>query len=105
MPMLLHKHKGARSELLACAWLLAQGYDVFRNVSQHGRVDIVAIKSGVVTYLDVKTCTPRMKADGHGPLGHYPQEHTILPPGPGMLLVFPDGTCRIKLPPDGLTMP
>jgi hypothetical protein len=23
------KHKGARSELIACAWLLEQGYEVF----------------------------------------------------------------------------
>lgn len=37
------KHKGAHSELLATAWLLQNGYDVFRNVSAHGLVDIVAI--------------------------------------------------------------
>jgi hypothetical protein len=44
LPLL--KHKGARSELVACAWLLCQGYEVFRNVSQHGLMDIIAIKDG-----------------------------------------------------------
>ena len=28
------KHKGAHSELIACAYLLHEGYEVFRNVSQ-----------------------------------------------------------------------
>ena len=28
------KHKGAHAELVATAWLLEQGYEVFRNVSQ-----------------------------------------------------------------------
>jgi hypothetical protein len=36
------KHVGARSELIACEWLLAQGYEVFRNVSAHGPIDIIA---------------------------------------------------------------
>jgi Holliday junction resolvase-like predicted endonuclease len=49
------KHVGARSELLACAWLLAEGYEVFRNVSSHGHVDIIALKDGKTFYFDVKT--------------------------------------------------
>ena len=46
---------GARSELRACAWLIEQGYEVFRNVCSHGPIDIVAIKDGVVLKIDVKT--------------------------------------------------
>jgi Holliday junction resolvase len=49
------KHVGARSELIACAWLLAEGYEVFRNVSPHGHVDIIALKDGKTFYFDVKT--------------------------------------------------
>ncbi len=49
------KHRGCVSELLAAAWLLGQGYEVFRNVSAHGAIDIVAIKDGEVTLIDVKT--------------------------------------------------
>jgi hypothetical protein len=49
------KHQGARSELLACAWLLAEGYEVFRNISQHGHADIIALKDGKAFYFDVKT--------------------------------------------------
>lgn len=48
------KHKGSYAELRAAAWLLDQGYDVFRNVSQHGKIDIVAIKDGVIRCFDVK---------------------------------------------------
>ncbi len=36
------KHKGAASELIATVWLLKKGYEVFRNVSSHGTVDIIA---------------------------------------------------------------
>ncbi|NNH56924.1 hypothetical protein HLI01_08900 [Rhizobium laguerreae] len=35
--------KGAISEHLATAWLLAKGYDVFRNVSPAGRADLLAV--------------------------------------------------------------
>lgn len=50
------KHKGAHAELRACAWLLEQGYEVFRNVSSHGKIDLVAIKDGEVRFFDVKFC-------------------------------------------------
>lgn len=35
--------KGAISEHIAAAWLLSQGYDVFRNVSPNGRADLLAV--------------------------------------------------------------
>ena len=53
------KHRGAESEMVACAWLLANGYEVFRNVSQHGDVDIVGWKDGSFHNFDVKTLGER----------------------------------------------
>ena len=54
------KHKGARNELAAIVWLMDMGYEVFRNVSPYGPVDLVAIKDGATLLLDVKTagCNP-----------------------------------------------
>lgn len=49
-----HRHKGARNEHAAILWLLEQGYEVFRNVSQHGPIDIVAVKDGETIFIDVK---------------------------------------------------
>lgn len=48
------KHKGACAELRAAAWLLEQGYEVFRNVSGFGEIDIVAVKAGIARFFDVK---------------------------------------------------
>lgn len=55
--VLLHTSvKGAKYELLACAWLLDQGYEVFRNVSPVGKGDLVIWKKGEnPTIVDVKT--------------------------------------------------
>lgn len=53
--MIDQKHKGARAELIAITFLLKEGYEVFRNVSPHGLIDLVAIKGGVTTHFDVKT--------------------------------------------------
>lgn len=51
------KHKGAVAELKACSWLLEKGYEVFRNISQHGGIDIIAIDpiTNEVSFFDVKT--------------------------------------------------
>ena len=46
---------GDISELKAVVWLLEQGYEVFRNVGCTGPIDIVAIKDGITTLIDVKT--------------------------------------------------
>ena len=83
-----HKHKGARSELIACAWLLEQGYEVYRNVSQHGKVDLIAIKNDKMVYVDVKTDRPNRS--------YY--RRTVPPPGLAYLLVSPNGECRWCLP-------
>ena len=49
------KHYGALAEIMACEWLIRQGYDLFRNISQHGLADFVAWKAGEPPILiDVK---------------------------------------------------
>lgn len=56
------KHLGARSELLACVWLSSQGYEVFRNISPYGAIDLLAMKDGKILSLDVKPArTTRLK--------------------------------------------
>jgi hypothetical protein len=49
------KHRGAYNEHLAIAWLIAQGYEVFRNVSAHGIIDIIACRGAETIRLDVKS--------------------------------------------------
>jgi hypothetical protein len=84
-----NKHKGAYSELTACAWLLRQGYEVFRNISQHGRADVIAIKNNERLYIDVKSDRPNEQ-------GYY--RRTAPPPGIAYLLVDPDGACKFLTP-------
>ena len=57
--MIKDKHKGSCSELIAVIWFLNNGYDVFRNVSAHGKCDIIAEKDSTITKVDVKTATNR----------------------------------------------
>jgi hypothetical protein len=47
--------KGAWAELIACAWLMEQGFEVFRNVCPTGWVDVVAWKAGEWHFIDVKS--------------------------------------------------
>ena len=85
-----NKHEGARSELIAIAWLLSQGYEVFRNVSPFGIVDIIAIRNTEWLKFDVKTTKPQKKIR----LSMSQIENGILP-----LYVYPDGTCAIDYEP------
>lgn len=92
--MIQNKHRGAQNELLATVWLLREGFDVFRNVSQHGPVDIVAMKDGELLKFDVKASgrTDRV--------ARLSEEQIEL--GVKLLRVFPDGECDIvsnPLPP------
>lgn len=82
------KHRGAHNELLAAVWLLSRGYEVFRNVSAHGPVDLIAMRNGEVFKIDVKSCdrfprgTPQLT-----------NEQRAL--GVKLLAVYPDGNCEI----------
>lgn len=56
IPGVDNKHLGALSEIMACEWLLRQGYEVFRNISQSGLADYVVWKPGDAPILiDVKS--------------------------------------------------
>lgn len=59
------KHLGALSELAATKWLLLKGYEIFRNISQHGLADIVAWMPGQAPILiDVKTLSFSIRENG-----------------------------------------
>jgi hypothetical protein len=51
------KHRGAQAELIACAYLLGEGYEVFRNISPCGSADIIACKGSELRRIDVKSGT------------------------------------------------
>jgi hypothetical protein len=86
------KHKGARSELAACIWLLDQGYEVFRNVSAHGLVDIVIMKDWKTTLIDVRSARPKVRTLTR--LSKVQIDNGVLP-----LYVFADGRCEINYKP------
>jgi hypothetical protein len=51
-----NKHRGAENELRAITWLLSTGHEVWRAVSQHGAIDLIAQpKDGEMLFLDVKS--------------------------------------------------
>lgn len=59
------KHKGSLAELIACAWLLKQGYEVFRNVSAHGIADMIAWRIGASpVMIDVQMLSYWVSRDG-----------------------------------------
>tara|TARA_X000001388_G_scaffold75680_1_gene71058 strand:+ start:1320 stop:1631 length:312 start_codon:yes stop_codon:yes gene_type:complete len=47
--------KGEIGEIEASAWLMSNGYEVYRNCSQFGEVDLITRKNGEVMLIDVKT--------------------------------------------------
>jgi len=54
------KHRG--TELMACVYLLGEGYDVFRNISAAGTADLIACKADKVLRIDVKSGNSRLSA-------------------------------------------
>lgn len=92
--MIQDRHRGAHNELIATVWLLKAGYEVFRNVSQHGPIDIVAMKDGELLKFDVKASGPIDR------VARLSEEQISL--GVKLLRVYPDGECEIvnnPLPP------
>ena len=86
-------HLGARSELVACAWLMAQGYAVFRNVCPTGPVDIIAMSSsGRIIKIDVKTATA--EEERHKRATYRLKRKQELA-GISMITVFHNGHCEL----------
>lgn len=91
------KHKGALAELHACAWLLKQGYEVFRNISQHGVVDLIVWRADTSPILvEVRGVRLRVAVDGKScsvPRMRFPRY-----PGVQFLYVFTEtGDCDFDL--------
>lgn len=83
------KHRGARNELLGICWLMSLGYEVFRNVSPHGAVDVIATNNNETLYLDIKKVWAPNAAVPYA----TPEQRAR---GVKVLLVSPEGTCEIK---------
>lgn len=86
---------GAHNELLATVWLLKQGFEVFRNVSAHGPIDLIAMRHGSDVderwLLDVKST--HYRDDGSmGQSALTKEQHAL---GVKCMRVFPDGQCVI----------
>ena len=97
--MISNASLGALSELVACAWLLREGYQVFRNVSPHGPYDVVAIKGDDVIRIDVKTIRR------YGSEGKYPiPNHKLRAPDAVILYVdAEDQRCVFRISDLGVT--
>ncbi len=82
------KHRGALGELAASVWLLERGYEVFRNVSSHGAIDLIAIRHGEIFKFDVKMLQYRRQ-----PIPQLTAEQIAL--GAQILAVYGNGHCEI----------
>jgi len=51
------KRKGDLAEYYAVTWLWDNGYEVFQNSGCTGPIDMIAMKNGNTTFVDVKTMT------------------------------------------------
>ncbi len=80
------KHQGDRNELLATVWLMDRGFEVYRNVSSRGPIDIIALRGQEIYKLDVKKC----QKGGSPPL--TPEQRSR---GVQLLVVYDDGHCEI----------
>lgn len=97
------KHRGDWAELIACAWLMERGYQVFRNVSSRGPIDLVAMKGVETLYIDVKNVaidmlTSREKiGEARARKGRLSDDQQAA--GIRLLYVSPDGICSFDLAP------
>ncbi|MDB4300612.1 YraN family protein [bacterium] len=51
--------KGDLAEYYAVTWLWDNGYEVFKNTGCTGPIDMIAMKNGETTFVDVKTAQPQ----------------------------------------------
>lgn len=100
--MIDKKHVGARSEMIACAWLLGQGYEVFRNVSPFGDTDLIAQKNNEFFRFDVKTTT---YSKSTGQIYTTKVRKDLIKLGVRHLYVTDDGNCQIDWAPESDDLP
>lgn len=89
----IKKHVGARNEMVACTWLLNQGYEVFRNVSPVGEIDVIAKRGDELLLLDVKGI--HLNVDGYASATSNRLTPEQVAAGVKRLNVFSDGTCEL----------
>lgn len=57
---LCDSRKGDMAEYYAVTWLWDNGYEVFKNCGCTGIADLIALKDGQTTLIDVKTAQPQL---------------------------------------------
>ena len=95
-------HKGATGELVAAAWLLNRGVEVFRNVSACGPADLMAwrVCDGASFPIDVKFLSnANMRQSDGGMVPNFPKNAR---PGVHYLFVGPAGVLGFYRPCKGL---
>jgi len=87
--------KGAISEHLASAWLLQQGYDVFRNISPNGRADLLAVNWDADETIRVDVKSQEFTLTAKGPRADAAREMEERNEGFDIkyLVVRDDGSC------------
>lgn len=97
-----HKHRGCHSELLAVLWLLEQGWEVFRNVSQHGPADLTVWNptTAEIRLVDVKTVHTKRykKKTGGETTTHFVTVRKSQCPQVTLLFVYSDGRVSWECP-------
>ena len=78
--------KGDINEYKATVWLLEQGYEVYKNVGCTGEVDLVAIKDGEISRIDVKS----VQVTNRGMVFRTTKHEEILDKGIRLLWVLGD---------------
>lgn len=63
------KHRGAFCENVATNWLLQKGYDVFKNTSPHGLIDIIAVDTNTGEHIFIDVKATRSTRDQRQPQG------------------------------------
>ena len=90
-----NKAKGARSELIACADLLARGADVYRSVTPMG-VDLIALVGDALAPLKIEVRSGQRRAAdqsiSYATIPKHQQRHDVL------AIVLPNGEVHYRGP-------
>ena len=69
--------KGDLAEYYAITWLWDNGYEVFQNSGCTGRIDIIAMKDGQTTFVDVKTMQKDKYSKYRGKMGRTEEQKEL----------------------------